>query len=205
VAGRACLVVGGGRVAWRKVQGLLRCDAAVTVVAPEICEELAALAARVTLVRRPYQTSDVTSCALVVSATGDAAVDQAVWRDAETAGVWVNVADDAAHSSAILPAVHRTGPVSVAVSTSGSSPALAAWLRDRVAAELPERVEDLAALLARARRALQAAGRSTEEVGWRELLDGPLPALVAAGQMGEARRIVEASIGLTLEDSAGQG
>ncbi len=139
VTGRACLVVGGGRVAARKARTLLECGALVTVIAPALAPEMEALSDRLdTVERRPYATGDAARFRLVVTATGLPEVDGAVHGDAETAGVWVNSADDRAHSSFILPAVHRDGPVTVAVSTSGLSPALASWLRDRLAAECGE-------------------------------------------------------------------
>ena len=82
---------------------------------------------------RPYERGEAAAYRLVVTATGDPDVDGAVYADAEEAGVWVNSADDTEHCTFMLPAVHRDGPVSVAVSTGGTSPALAGWLRGRVA------------------------------------------------------------------------
>src|SRR6185437_5958070 len=96
---------------------------------------------------------------LVVTATGRPEVDGAVHDDAEAAGVWLNSADDRAHSSFILPAVHRDGSVTVAVSTGGLSPAFASWLRDRLAAECGEHAGALAALIGEARERLRRAGR----------------------------------------------
>jgi siroheme synthase-like protein len=101
--------------------------------------------------------------------------------------VWVNVADDASHCSFLLPAVARDGDVSVAVSTAGASPALAAWLRDRVVEALGPGMGDLAALLEEGRRRVHDLGRSTETIAWRELLDGSLPELVRQGRIDEAR------------------
>jgi siroheme synthase-like protein len=195
VEGRPCLVVGGGPVAARKARGLLDCGAAVTVIAPEVCEVMAQLRP-LNLERRRYVAGDARRYRLVVTATGIAAVDGAVCADADAAGVWVNCADDGLRSSFILPAVHRDGQVTVAVSTGGSSPALAAWLRTRLAGQCGPRVADLADLLARARLRLHDAGRSTEDVDWAVLLNGPLPALVEAGRLTEACAIVEAAVGV---------
>ena len=112
-------------MAARKVGGLLRCGARVTVIAPAFCDAMTQLTP-LTLERRPYAPGDAAGYRLVVTATGIPAVDGAVYADAEAAGVWVNSADDVAHCTFILPSVHRDGPVSVAVSTGGTSPALAA-------------------------------------------------------------------------------
>ncbi len=99
------------------------------------------------LERRPYGRGDASGFRLVVTATGNPEVDGAVYADAEAAGVWVNSADDRAHSSFILPAVHRDGAVTVSVSTGGLSPALASWLRTRLAAQCGDGLGTLAQLL----------------------------------------------------------
>jgi precorrin-2 dehydrogenase/sirohydrochlorin ferrochelatase len=209
VAGRRCLVVGGGAVAARKIAGLLACGASVTVVAPEVHEAVADLAAGGALDAidahpldvhlRPYRSGEAAEYRLVFTATGDPAVDAEVHRDAEAAGVWVNSADDPTRCSAVLPAVHRDGPVSVAVSTGGASPALASWLRDRVAQALGPGLGDLADLLAEGRAAAVSGGRATSDVDWRALLDGPLPSLVAEGRMAEARMLMASAINTPLQ------
>ncbi|HTW99107.1 MAG TPA: bifunctional precorrin-2 dehydrogenase/sirohydrochlorin ferrochelatase [Acidimicrobiales bacterium] len=204
LAGRAALVVGGGRPAARKVPGLLACGASVTVVAPRIDQEIAELEAaqatapapatppgsRLELQRRPYRAGEVAGYALAIAATGSAEVDGAVFADGEAAGVLVNAADDAAHSSFVLPALWRRGAVSVAVSTDGTSPALAVWLRDRIAALLDPSIEELAQLLAATRRRIRAAGRSSEGLAWPALIDD-LAALLAAGSAPAARLAAE--------------
>jgi siroheme synthase-like protein len=204
VFGQPCLVVGGGRVAARKIGGLLACGAAVTVVAPEVHEAIAALSADGAIAAvegppldvqlRPYRPGEAGGYRLVFAATGDPEIDAAVHRDADTAGVWVNSADDMSHCSFVLPAVMRDGPVTVAVSTSGASPALAAWLRDQVAEALGNRVGDLARLMAQARQRVKDRGGSTEVVEWERLLEGRLPSLVAQGRFDEARAILDAAV-----------
>lgn len=191
VTGRACLVVGGGAVAARKARGLLECGARVTVVAPSLAPEMEALTHRLERVeRRAYVRGEAAGFRLVLTATGRPDVDGAVHEDAEAAGVWVNSADDRAHSSFILPAVYRDGPVIVAVSTSGVSPALSSWLRDRLAAECGDQVGALAEILGDARARLQRAGRRTDSIDWTALLDGPLFDAVRAGDWDNVRAIV---------------
>ena len=109
VKGRRCLVVGGGRVAARKIAGLLACGAAVTVVAPEVHVAVAELSDSGVIAAidesplevhiRPYSSGEAADYVLVISATGDPAVDETVRRDAQSAGVWVNVADDPSRCS----------------------------------------------------------------------------------------------------------
>ncbi len=173
--GRRCLVVGAGRVARRKVEGLLASGAVVTVVAPVVDDELRVLAAgaggRLTIEERSYREQDLAGAWLAIAATDDATVQQRVSDDAERAGVWVNAADDPDRCALFLPAVHRREPVIVAVSTEGTSPALAAWLRDRLAAALPPRLDELVAAVAAERDAVRASGRSTEGLEWQARID----------------------------------
>jgi siroheme synthase-like protein len=132
LAGRACLVVGGGRVGAEKASGLLDCGAEVTVVAPELEPAFAPLA--VGWRARRYRRSDLAGMFLVIAATSTRAVNERVSRDAEARGMLCNVADDPELCNFILPAVHREGPIAVAVSTGGASPALAKRLRSEIAA-----------------------------------------------------------------------
>jgi precorrin-2 dehydrogenase / sirohydrochlorin ferrochelatase len=136
---RSCLVVGGGTVALEKVRGLLECGARVTVVAPEIVEELRAL--DVDLVPRGYRASDLDGRFLVVAATSITALNRRVHADAEAQSLLCNVVDVPELCSFILPAVLRRDPIAVAVSTGGASPALAQRIRDEMAGVIgPEHV-----------------------------------------------------------------
>jgi len=202
--GAPCLVVGAGPLAARKVQGLLDSGAAVTVVAPRIGPEVRTLAESATssgtlaVEDRPYRPPEASSYRFVVSATGDPDVDARVTADALAGGALVNRADSApprddrpapAAGTVLLPAVHRDGPVTVAVSTGGSSPALARWLRDRVAASLGPDLVVLAELVDDARRSLLDSARTGAAVDWSATLDRVAP-LVANGQVAEARRLL---------------
>jgi siroheme synthase-like protein len=215
VAGQPCLVVGGGRVAGRKIASLLTCGAAVTVVAPEAHVAVGFLAREGALDRlqgphpeihlRPYRAGEAAGYRLVVTATGIPAVDGEVFRDAEEAGVWINSADDPDHCTFVLPAVTRDGPVTVAVSTGGASPALASWLRNRIAEAIGPGLGRLAALLDDARTRVHARGASTEAVDWEALLRGALPDLVRRGELDEARRLLDKAVESAHPRSDGQG
>jgi precorrin-2 dehydrogenase len=138
--GRSCLVVGGGSVALEKVRGLIDCGARVTVVSPEAVPELLSLP--VEWIPRGYHTTDLRGRFLVVAATSTASVNRRVYADAEARQVPCNVVDVPELCSLILPAVHREGPIAVAVSTGGASPALAQRIRDDVARTIgPEHAE----------------------------------------------------------------
>jgi siroheme synthase-like protein len=197
VSGHSCLVVGGGKVAARKARSLLDCGATVTVIAAAVSDDMEALVPSLcALEQRDYAKGDASAFRLVVTATGIPEVDGTVYADAETAGVWANSADDPAHCSFILPAVHRDGAVTVSVSTGGLSPALASWLRTRLAADAGEGLGVLAQLLGEARASLKQAGLSSESVDWTPLLDGPLLELIRAGDIDNARAKVRAAAGL---------
>lgn len=187
--GLACLVVGGGRVAARKVASLLVCGAEVTVIAPQVCEEIESLP--VTVVRRSYQHGDVAGFRLVITATGRGEVDREVFEDSEAAGLMVNAADNIEACRFFLPSLLRRGPVTVAVSTAGTSPYLATWLRRRIAQVVGAEFAAVAALLGEARGALKAAGRTTESADWESLLNDEFAAIVAEGRLEEARERVE--------------
>lgn len=135
LAGRDVLVVGAGRVALEKIEGLLDAGARVTVVAPDVSEPVETLgrSGRVALSRGRYRAEDLDGRFLVVAATSVTPVNERVFADAEARGMLCNVVDVPELCSFILPAVHRDDPIAVAISTGGASPALAQRLRDDVA------------------------------------------------------------------------
>lgn len=192
-------MVGGGRVAARKVEALLTGGALVTVVAPEVIDAIRGLAAAppgggtaggLTIESRPYRSPEAADYRLVVTATGRPEVDRAVFADADAAGVWVNSADDLDNCSFLLPAVHRAGTVTVAVSTGGASPALAGWLRSRIAATLDFDVAVVAELLDEARSRVKDSGTSTESLDWDRILESQVVPLVRQGRIDEARAVL---------------
>jgi len=143
VGGARCVVVGGGSVAARKVRTLVEAGATVTVVSPDICGEIEALAAsggRIALLRTAFDAGHLQKAFLVVAATDDPAVNEAVSREARARGVLVNVVDQPALSTFIAPATVARGRLQVAISTGGASPAFARRLRERLEALLSPRL-----------------------------------------------------------------
>ncbi len=187
--GEPCLVVGGGPVAARKAVALLECGALVTVVAPDTCAALEALPLHVE--RRTYESPEASAYRLVVTATGIGQVDRAVYLDARSAGVLVNAADCPEACSFLVPAVHRSGAVSVAVSTGGSSPWLAGWVRDRVASVVDADVAALAEIVAEARKSVLDSGGGSSGLDWAGLVEDHLWPLVRAGEILEARLVAK--------------
>jgi precorrin-2 dehydrogenase / sirohydrochlorin ferrochelatase len=169
VKGRDVLVVGAGPVATQKARGLINEGASVTVIALDLIDEMRNLGpARIH--QRAYETSDLDGRWLVFAATGNAAVNQQIHDEATERKIWVNCADEPARCSFILTANHRVGPITVSVSTGGASPALAGWLRTRLADAIPPNIEDVATELQRQRKAIQDRGESTEAIDWRPII-----------------------------------
>jgi len=195
VEGQPCLVIGGGPIAARKVAGLVACGAEVQVVAPEPGSEV--LGSGATVERRPYRRGDAACYRLVVAATDDPVVNHQVFQDAVAAGIWVNTVDDPSACTFTLPSVLRRGSVLVTVATGGHSPALAAWLRSRIEAELGPEYEVLLDLLSAARDGLKASGRSTEEVDWQSVLDSDMLDIIRAGHIQQARERLAACLSLS--------
>jgi precorrin-2 dehydrogenase / sirohydrochlorin ferrochelatase len=151
--GRRALVVGGGDVGLEKVEGLLACDADVTLVAPEAHPELVQLALEGSIrwERREYEPEDLDGCLIAIAATGDTDVNISVFEDAERRAMLVNVVDVPPLCNFILPAIVRTGPLAVAISTAGASPALAKRMKREIAEMFGEPYANLAILLNDAR------------------------------------------------------
>jgi precorrin-2 dehydrogenase len=151
--GRRCLVVGAGDVGLEKVEGLLACDADVTLVAPEAHAALAELAAEGSIrwVRRAFEPADLDGCLIAIAATDDTDVNIGVFDQAERRAMLVNVVDVPPLCNFILPAIVRTGPLAVAISTAGASPALAKRMKREISELFGEPYATLAVLLNDAR------------------------------------------------------
>jgi siroheme synthase-like protein len=194
--GRRCLVVGGGAVALDKIRELVSAGALVTVVAPELADDVAALhdQAGVTLVRRAYLPVDLDGAWFAVTATDDPAVNAAVHADGEARRIFVNAADDPANCSAILPARVRRGDLLVTFSTGGASPALSAWLRRRGEIHYGPEYGALVALVAEVRRDRKAQGLPSQPRGWQEALDSGILDLVRQGRTTDAKELLDACL-----------
>jgi siroheme synthase-like protein len=154
LTGRRCVVVGGGDVGLEKVEGLLACDGAVVLIAPDAHPELGRLAAEGSIewLRRPYAgIEDLEATFIAIAATDDTDTNIRVYDDAERRAMLVNVVDVPPLCNFILPAILRTGPLAIAISTAGASPALAKRIKRQIAEEYGEPYARLAVLLNEAR------------------------------------------------------
>jgi len=196
LAGRRCLVVGGGPVALSKTRELVVCGAEVDVVAPEILDDFTHLDG-VICHSRKYATGEVAGYRLAITATSDPAVNRQVFEEGEEVGVWVNSADDPANCAFALPARVRQGPLLVTFSTGGSSPALSTWLRRRYGPEFGPEFAVLIEILTEQRTQLQADGRSTEGLDWQGALDSGMLELIREGHLAEAKERLQACLSLS--------
>jgi precorrin-2 dehydrogenase/sirohydrochlorin ferrochelatase len=187
-----CLVVGGGEVAARKVAGLRRAGARPVVVSPALTEALRrqAAAGEIEAVEREYRRGDLAGVRLVIAATDDPAINEAVWRDAQAAGCLVNVVDDPARCSFHVPATVRRGDLLLTVSTGGHSPLLARRIRQALEAQFDPAYESYVDLLGELRPAAQerVADPGRRRAFWSALLESDVLDLIRQGAGKAAAR-----------------
>jgi siroheme synthase-like protein len=200
-AGRRVIVIGGGHVGAEKVRGLLAGEADITVVSPELIPELQEHkdAGRIRHVERAYEEADLDGgYEFIMVATDDGAINADVAAAGKRRGIWVNAADDPKHCDFILPSVVRKGKITLAASTSGTSPALARRLREELDAYLTEDMPALADLLAEVRQAMRARGIKVDNDRWQEAIDEQLRVLLAQRKYVQARARLVEGLGIDL-------
>jgi uroporphyrin-III C-methyltransferase/precorrin-2 dehydrogenase/sirohydrochlorin ferrochelatase len=197
VRGEPCLVVGGGEVAARKCALLLRAGARVTVLAPELSAAFDAdvAAARIEHRAASFRDADLDGFAVAIAATSDEAVNRAVAAAAKARRIPVNVVDQPALCSFILPSIIERAPLTVAVSSGGASPVLARLLRARLESLIPAGYGRLAALAGAFRDRVKARFKPPERRRfWERVLQGPIAELVFSGREAEARKALQAAL-----------
>jgi len=194
IAGRRCVVVGGGDVAARKVAVLAECGAAVVVVSPELCSDLEESARRggIDVIRREYEQGDLDGALLAIAATNDAGVNKAVAGDARNGGVLVNVVDAPDLCDFYVPATVRRGGFQIAVGTGGASPALASGIRKELEGRFGPEYGPFVELLARLREELRVRvpDRDRRSRIEEDFIVSPALALLASGETRRAEEIL---------------
>ncbi|WP_395143840.1 bifunctional precorrin-2 dehydrogenase/sirohydrochlorin ferrochelatase [Armatimonas sp.] len=198
--GKQVVVIGGGFVAGEKLSVLFASGAKIRVVSPELSEELQHWHAegRFEWWQKCWEPTDQTDAFVAIGATNDKAINRAVFAEADTNGRLGNSVDDPKFCNFILSAVARSGPMQVAISSAGCSPALAQRVRERIAQEIltPE-LGELASFLGAWRPAVKSALPTYQDRQrfWEAVLDSEIPALIAAGEHVQAAAAMKTRLG----------
>lgn len=188
--GRLAVVIGGGRVAERKVRTLLDAGAKVRVVAADPTREVRGRAERgeIELIERRYEEGDLAGSAVVVAATDDEAANRGVFAEATARGIPVNVVDNTSLCTFIAPSIVRRGDLVVAISTGGAAPALAVRIRERLEREFGEEYARFLELMSELREEVSVPGDQDDRAkAWYRVIDSEVMDLVRAGEVDRAR------------------
>ena len=201
LTGRLSVVVGGGKIAEGKVLGLLEAEARVTIIAPEVTAALRELAgsSKIDWIARSYQEGDLQGASLAISATDDRGVNKRVWDEARANGILVNVVDDPPYCDFIAPAIVRRGDITLAISTNGRMPALAAHLRRELEKSFGDEYVQLLDLTAPLREELAAKhlAYTVRQQLWRKLFEETdVIDLLRRGETEKARSLAKEVLGL---------
>jgi siroheme synthase-like protein len=198
-----CVVIGGGKIAEGKVNGLLDAQANVTVISPDLTPGLHDLAnkKRVTYLARAYQPGDLSGAFLVICATDQPEINHQVWQEATANGQLVNVVDDTPRCNFIAPSILRKGDLTIAISTSGKAPALAVRLKERLQRELGPEYERFLELAGELREPLtrHVPEFETRKALWYELVDSEILDLLAQGNELSAKEMISQIVGFEFE------
>src|SRR5918996_3457887 len=198
-----CVVIGGGKIAEGKVDGLLAVKAKVTVVSPALTSHLRELAneKQIVYLARAYQPGDLAGAFMVICATEQAEINHQVWQEATANHQLVNVVDDTPRCNFIAPSILRKGDLTIAISTSGKAPALAVRIKERLQHEIGPEYERFLELAGELREPLarQIPDFETRKAMWYELVDSEILDVLARGDEAAAREIISNIVGFEFE------
>lgn len=198
VQSQNCLVIGGGKIASRKVFMLLRAGATVSVVSPELCQDLTIRKneGEISHIDRLFEDGDLEGCKIVIAATDDNTVNSHVSELAKAKGIPVNVVDAPALCSFIVPSIIDRNPVQIAISTGGASPVLARLLRSRLETFIPAAYGRLATLVESFREKVKGKFSNTDDIRtfWEQILEGPVAENLIAGKDKVARDLLVTAV-----------
>lgn len=198
IKAKECLVVGGGRVAERKVKTLLRYGASIKIISPTVTSELQNIAMKGTIkwTARPYSQGDLDGAFLVIAASDSQEINKAVYEEAESKGLLVNVVDRPAFCRFIVPAISESDGLTLAFSSGGKSPAVIKKIKTEIESIMP-RYAKLLKLVAQVRK--NYVGKGLKPQAWSEALDIRLEALLEEGKEEEARKLLEERLQANLQ------
>lgn len=196
VQGKRCLIVGGGRVAARKVQSLLECGAHVTIIAPELCSALLAIPDAIEWLPRPFQEGDCTGFELIFACTDQRTVNELVADEAKREKIWCSIADDAVNSDFHGAAAVRRGGICIGIMTEAGSPALARHLKNEIENCISAEYATLLEMVAARRTEMDRlpAEQAARAALWQAILQSDVLPLLRAGRRIEAETLVDALI-----------
>lgn len=198
IQAQKCLVVGGGKIASRKVFMLLRAGASVSVVSPDLCQDLTIRKneGEITHIDRKFEAGDLESKKIIIAATNNEVVNSEVSKLAKEKGIPVNVVDAPDLCSFIVPSIIDRNPVQIAISTGGASPVLARLLRSRLETFIPAAYGRLATLVESFREKVKTRFKNTDDIRtfWEHILEGPVADNLIAGKDKEARDLLESAV-----------
>ena len=162
---KLCVVIGGGKVAERKIKSLVECEAHIKLISPEITEDLKKLwqEKKIKWEQRRYKEGDLKGAFLVIAATSDKEVQKKIFKEAEERGIFCNVVDVPELCTFIVPSVIRRGELCIAISTSGASPALSRRIREKLEKEFSPSWEYHLKLIRHIRQEVLSSNLSSEE------------------------------------------
>ena len=194
---RRCVVIGGGTVAQRRIEGLVAAGANVTVISPALTDGLRDLLTQAAIrhVAREYRAGDRAGYDLVFVATDNSEVNAAVSSEAQSLHIWVNSADDPDHCDFILPAVIRRGDLAVAVSTGGVSPAATRAIREELDGYFHEDYARFVQIAGQVRKELREKSVFPDADAWNRALRGDFGRLIKEGQSAQAKELLLETLG----------
>jgi siroheme synthase-like protein len=204
LTGRRCIIIGGGQIAEGKISKLLDSGAKIVVISPDATQGIRRFAETgdVELDLRKYQPGDLKGAFLVIAATNDRVVNQEIFEEAETLGVLLNAVDDLPRCSFIAPSIVESGPVAIAISTGGASPALARKLRETLTGSSDLDWIQATSVLSKARQIIKDKRVTVHPQRWQCCMTPELLSLAKAGREDEA--VVLLMDGLTGKDANGK-
>lgn len=197
LTGKRCVVVGGGKVALRKTLALLDCGASVMVISPQLCAGLAELGNynTISVNNREFRSGDCKGAAVAIAATDDKSTNLVVVREARAEGALVNSVDDPENSDFVVPSCLRRGDITIAISTSGRSPALARKIRVKLEKDFGDEYAALVEMVGEARSEMKQKGIQVDGDAWLEALDlDLLITMLKSGEKEKAKTALQSSL-----------
>ena len=198
-----CIVIGGGKIAEGKVEGLLTAGAQVTIIAPNLTSHLHTLVEqnKVAYISRTYQHGDLAGAFMVICATDQAEINHQVWQEASANRQLVNVVDDTPRCNFIAPAILRKGDLNIAISTGGKAPALAVRLKERLQKEIGPQYERFLELSGQLREPLarNIPDFEARKKLWYELVDSDILELLSQDNEPAALDLISQVVGFRFE------